>query len=189
MEPGRHNADQRAWNSIEEERFVENFCVAAEFGSPELIAHYKNFVSARRRVARRENASGERGNSVEVKEIGRDRRGLNDARDSSIIEKDRVVFRSDDIFQNSALAAKSIEFAGRKEIAALPAAGVRNSFDAQCDGTIEIFVRKCSKKGVVVHAEYNRGRGDTEGEREQCNREEARLLSYLPDSEPGILNK
>src|SRR5438445_12944805 len=87
MEAGRHNADQRAWNSIEEERFVENFRVAAEFGSPELIAHYKNFVSARRRVTRRENASGERGNSVEVKKIGCDRRGLNDSRDSSVIER------------------------------------------------------------------------------------------------------
>src|SRR5438445_4175404 len=189
MEAGRHDADHRAWNSIEEERFVENFRVAAEFGSPELIAHYKNFVSARCRVTRRETASRERGNSVEVKKIGRDRRGLNDARNSSVIEKDRVVFRSDHIFQNSVLKTKSIEFVGRKESAAFPAAGVRNSFDAQCNGAIEIFVRKCSKKRVVVHAEYNCGRGDTEGEREQCNREEARLLSDLPDCEPGILNK
>src|SRR2546421_2127295 len=106
MEAGRHDADQRAWNSVYEKRFVQNFRVAAEFGSPELIAHYKNFVGARRRVTRRENASRECGNSVEVKKIRRDRRSLNDARDSSVIEKDRVVFRSDDIFQGGALAAK-----------------------------------------------------------------------------------
>src|SRR5256885_3328865 len=126
MEAGRHDADQRAWNSVYEKRCVQNFRVAAEFGSPELIAHYKNFVDARCRFTRRENAPGERGNSVEVKKIGRDRCGLNDTRDSSVIEKDRVVFRRDEIFQNGVLATKSIEFVGKKETAAFPAAGIGN---------------------------------------------------------------
>src|SRR5437660_131943 len=151
--------------AVENEGFVENVWIAAEFRLPEVVVHHEHWRSIRAAIIWREGAPEERRNAQEIECVGRDSftsRPVADGFAVVVLEAYAVI--GDGFLKHVVLFTKGAGFVRQEKIASFPSTNICEILNSKYDGTLEILVGKRIDNNTVNNAEHDRRRADAQSQ-------------------------
>ena len=186
-EPLRHDADEGGGNAVEDEGLADEARVGAEPPRPHLVVHDEDGRRAGLRVVRRERAAQRGGHAQEVEHVAGDEAavellGALGGRVDLVLERAR-----DDFFKRLDLRLV-VEELRELEVPAPARARPGRIVDLDLHQAVDVGVHRVRvHQDVLDDAEHRGGGADAQGQGQDGERREGRLLAESPGRVADVL--